>query len=139
MKTIYISGKITGDDNYIIKFVSYEARIRKDFGRVKIINPIYVKPFLGIKRWLFYMIPAFFNVLKSDKVLLLPDWKQSKGACIERFFGKVFMKEVYLINDKPRWHGKVFENQNRYILLTKKTIPSRHFEIVKIINKYQKL
>lgn len=139
MKTIYISGKISGDENYITKFVSYEARIRKDFGRVKIINPIYVKPFLGIKKWLFYMIPAFFNVLKSNKVFLLPDWEKSKGACIELFFGKVFMKEIYIISDKPRWHGEVFENQNRYILLTKKTIPSRHFEIVKIINKYQKL
>jgi len=138
MKTFYLSGKITGDENYILKFVAYETRIRKDFGKIKVINPIYVRPFLGIKKWIFYMIPAIFNVLKSDKIYLLPDWQESKGARMERFFAKLFHKGIYLIHDRPKWHGKIFESKSGYTLLLKRTIPSRHFEISKIINKYQK-
>jgi len=115
MKTIYISGQITGNPDFESDFKQAEYKIKKyRGGLIEIINPIRVRPFLGIKKWLFYMIPAVFNVLNSDEVYLISNWHQSKGAKIEFRIASYLGKPVYLINDYPDFDGYILFKNGYY-------------------------
>lgn len=124
MKTIYIAGQITGNPEYKSDFKQAEYKIKKYLGGlIEIINPIRVKPFLGIKKWLFYMIPAVFNVLKSDEVYLISNWKQSRGAKIEYWIAKKTGKTVYLINDYPEFDGEIITKFERFYCYERHFLP----------------
>ena len=45
--------------------------------------------------WLFHIIYDLTLMLRCDAVLFQPDWVESRGARIEHFFAKMFMKEMY--------------------------------------------
>lgn len=89
---VYIAGKISGNANYKAEFIRAELYIKQLSKQVEVINPIRQWPAFGIKKWLFYMIPAIRNVYRSDIIVFLPNWRQSKGARIERFFATLFLK-----------------------------------------------
>ena len=94
-RIIYISGKITGDENYRKKFRDYELLIWRHGDIIH--NPIDFTPFLWVKNWYCYMISCLWHLASCSHIYMLPDWKQSKGARIERkismFFG---LKVIYL-------------------------------------------
>ena len=99
--TFYLSGKITGlpenearcnfDDSHIKLFLSHHY-CHGD----KIIDPMKLIPFLGIKAWVFYMITDIAALIKSDAVVFQPNWINSKGAKIEMWFAIFFGKVIIL-------------------------------------------
>jgi len=95
-KTIYIAGKITGDQTYVEKFNSIE----KTFTRHKVKNPVKFRPFLGFENWYAYMIVCLWAILFVDYVLFIWDWQESRGAKIERQWARLLGKECYEINEQ---------------------------------------
>lgn len=94
MKTaiVYISGQITGltEIEYKQNFAIAESMIACKY--LHTVNPIRIKPFLGIKSWICYMINDIRELRKCTHIALMSNWKESKGACIEYFFGKFIFK-----------------------------------------------
>lgn len=88
MKTIYISGKITGDDNYKKKFEAAHRTLRRFFdGGVLVVNPAQLD--LGPEAtWKDYMKECIRMLCQCDTIYMLPDWKKSKGARFERKVAK---------------------------------------------------
>jgi len=83
---LYISGKITGDSEYKIKFREAELMLSgatygipnaKDY---LVSNPAKITE----TDWKAAMKQAISMMMCCDGVALLPDWEKSKGAKIER-------------------------------------------------------
>jgi hypothetical protein len=49
-------------------------------------------PLFGIKKWLFFMVSDLISLKKCDAIALQPNWEDSKGAFIEYFYAKFFLK-----------------------------------------------
>ena len=79
MNKIYISGKITGDDNFKKKFKVAESKLRKSGWRI-IANPT---SFPAALTWEAYMIQDIRELFTCDAIFMIDDWKESKGAKIE--------------------------------------------------------
>lgn len=94
MKKIYISGQITGIKIEWAKqnfhFAAREAG--KYHAADSIVNPIYLKPFLGVKCWLCYMITDVYHLRKCTHIAMQKNWIRSKGAVIEYFIAKFILK-----------------------------------------------
>lgn len=77
---IYISGKITGDEDYEDKFWLAEAAL---VGKGHLVmNPAILPP--GFV-WDDYMTVALAMQSVCDATLFLPDWNDSRGAKLEHF------------------------------------------------------
>lgn len=76
--TAYLSGKITGDPNYIVKFAEAEAKL-KSLG-MKVLNPAMLPE--GMRKSA-YMPICLAMIDAADIVVLLEDFKESAGAKIE--------------------------------------------------------
>lgn len=95
-KRMYISGKISGLDNFEQEFEKY---IKSDiiwyaatYQNFVIVNPVKIKPFLNIKKWLFYMISDLYHLSKCTHIAMIPNWRESRGACIEHYFAQFILK-----------------------------------------------
>ncbi len=77
---IYIAGKITGDKDYRTKFNGWESTILRTGHEP--INPASLR-LPDSCAWEDYMKLCMDLLDLADAVCLLPDWKQSPGACIE--------------------------------------------------------
>lgn len=84
MKTIYISGKITGcPDLNRHKFRYHEVLFRAHhFAMVNVINPHNI-PDNHDKSWASYMKNCLIMLCASDEVAALDDWMESPGAIFE--------------------------------------------------------
>ena len=93
--TIYISGKITGVKDLNRDKFSLAEKKFKDLGYV-VINPHKIKLRKGQQSsWKNYMINDIAVLLKyCDKVAVLDDWADSKGATTEIFLAQQFGIEV---------------------------------------------
>jgi hypothetical protein len=104
-KTIYISGKISGDINYQNKFEDAEALLAK--AGYHAINPVkYVLP-KDKDNWHDAMKTVLSVMLCCDGIALLPDWADSKGAKIEEGLAYELNIPVKSIEDwikeKEKW------------------------------------
>lgn len=77
---IYIAGKVTGDENYREKFEKAEAAL-VSIGHEPI-NPACLRLPKSCS-WKDYMALTLSMLDLADAVCLLPDWRESQGACIE--------------------------------------------------------
>lgn len=77
---IYIASKVTGDENYREKFEKAEA-VLASIG-CEPINPTCLRLPKSCS-WKDYMALTLRMLDLADAVCLLPDWKESPGACIE--------------------------------------------------------
>ena len=98
---IYISGKISGlsEHEYTKNFndAAHETWVKyPDLYYVNIVNPIRIKPFLGIKNWIFYMIADIREQRKCTHSAFQPNWIDSKGAVIEYFLAKFIFKQIII-------------------------------------------
>jgi len=101
---IYISGKISGLEkseytkNFEIAAIQLYLNADYTFYKGKhlpyryIINPLDLKPFLGIKSWLCYMITDLYHLRKCSHIAMQKNWTDSMGAVIEYFFAKFIFK-----------------------------------------------
>lgn len=80
---IYISGKISGTDDYLDRFDRVE-KILSAKGHT-VINPARVLDILPKDTtWQGYMATALAMLVQADAVYFLRGWRDSKGAVIER-------------------------------------------------------
>lgn len=87
---VYISGKITGDDDYKEKFKKAEERLRSK--GYAVMNPAILPDGFGYKEYMWICL-AMLDV--CDAIYMLNDWYDSRGA-IEEYqnalsMGKIFM------------------------------------------------
>ena len=94
IKRVYISGKISGlpIERVNLKFHCDCDEVLKHYEADFIVNPLDIKPFLGIKSWLCYMINDIRAQSKCTHTAFSYDWLDSKGAVIEYFFAKFIFK-----------------------------------------------
>ena len=82
MKTIYISGKITGTDDFRERFAAAESKLKLQGWRV--INPVKKCAHLSKDTpWEGYMRRCLRLLSRVDAIYLLKGWRGSRGAVIE--------------------------------------------------------
>lgn len=94
---VYISGKITGNENYKQEFAQAE-RLLKKMG-YEVCNPVTLGKQLESWKYnptyLDYMRADIKHLLNCEGIYYLPSWKRSKGAKLERIIAEFFkMVEV---------------------------------------------
>ena len=97
----YISGKITGDPQFRKKFINAEM-VLMSIG-YKVLNPTLLPEGLEYEQYLFL---DFAMIDVSDLVVMLPDWRGSKGAKRERRYAAEIGKSVEYYESliKKRFH-----------------------------------
>lgn len=93
MSKVYIAGKITGDDDYVDKFYSYETDVSKLYEVV--LNPADLPSGMAPAD---YMRICFAMIDTADAVMFIPDWEQSEGAKLEHQYCKYIGKPVLYMN-----------------------------------------
>lgn len=86
---VYIAGKITGDKNYRDKFAKAE-QVLTAMGHC-VLNPAHLPE--GMEQG-DYMRICLAMIDCADGVVLLPDWRESDGARLERAYAEKIGKEV---------------------------------------------
>ena len=82
---LYLSGKITGHDNYKEYFAAGRAKLEN--AGYEVCDPT-TFDFPGDIHWAEAMKYDIREMLQCDGVALLPNWKESKGALIEARLAK---------------------------------------------------
>ena len=92
MKKVYLSGKISGLPPQVAEknFRQSKLEVIELYMPQEIVNPMYLKPFLGIKCWLCYMITDLIALRSCDAIYMLNNWENSKGAFIEHLIARHF-------------------------------------------------
>lgn len=90
---IYLSGKITGDDNYIEKFAKAEKKLT-DLGYT-VLNPTWIKAKLSYNQ---YMRIDLAMLNEADAICMLDGFVESKGAMCELNLAKTLGKSVMYEN-----------------------------------------
>lgn len=91
----YNAGKISGLSylGALAKFNKYDQVIYDSIG-MQPVNPM-IYGLNPCRPWLFHIIYDLFLMFRCDAVLFQPDWVDSRGARIENFVAKLFLKEIY--------------------------------------------
>lgn len=93
---IYIAGKVTGNSNYVVQFFTAAAFYQSQ-GHI-VLNPAALPERLGDAAA--YMRLCLPMLMSADCVVLLPNWRFSGGAKVERELAVYLgMKTVYAEND----------------------------------------
>lgn len=100
MSTIYLSGPITGHDNWKDIFNAKAAELSEDY---KVVNPVdvgegleaeFAAAGLGSPRYEDYIRRDLHRLLDCDAIFMLPGWTESTGATLEHDIAKTIGLEV---------------------------------------------
>ena len=98
----YISGAISSDPRYKEKFAN--AQMVLEAIGYRVISPTMIPPILTEDE---HMVIDLRFVEVSDVLVLLPDWKKSNGAPVERDHAFALKKRIVpykgVDTDRPRW------------------------------------
>lgn len=98
--TIYIAGKITGDKHYKQKFHRAETALKRKGHSV--MSPATLKEYPEFD-WYDYMQVTHAMQKVCSAILLLPDYKESKGAMKEYEYAKKLNQAIFFdIKDVPK-------------------------------------
>lgn len=93
MNKIYLAGKITGDNDYYLKFLKKETHFR-NMEKV-VLNPAMLPEGMRHEDYMHICLPM---IDVADKVYFMSDWVESKGAKMEHDYciarGKLIEYEV---------------------------------------------
>lgn len=90
---LYLSGPITGVENYKQAFMEAEQKLLSLDDDIKIVNP--AKWEYPDYKWADYMILGIDELRFSDGIVMLPGWEKSKGAQIELLFAEGSVIKVF--------------------------------------------
>ncbi len=104
MKTIFISGKITGEPDWVSLF-------KEKVDRLRLTGDIYITP-IEIKRFVDnkfnlngripfykdYLIECLLNISRCDAIYFLSNWETSKGCQVEHRFAKAIGIEIQFLD-----------------------------------------
>jgi hypothetical protein len=93
MKTIYISGGITGISTYRETFKKAEEFLRTKHNHVPV-NPVNIGDALINPSYEDYMKADLKALLNCTHIFMLKNWKKSKGACFELATAKMCGLEI---------------------------------------------
>ena len=85
MKKLYISGAITGEENYKERFDIAERNLAEFY---KVINPTKKVSKETAKKWEDCMLFDLKLLCECDGIYLLRGWEKSVGATIEKMFAE---------------------------------------------------
>lgn len=94
MRTIYLSGPMTGHENFNIPAFDKAAESWRTKGYA-VLNPADTARTYPGKEWSFYMKHGIRNLLAADAVAVLPGWKKSKGATLEVQIARALQIPIY--------------------------------------------
>lgn len=84
-KKIYISGKITGTDDYMQRFENAERELQEVYPGASVVNPAKVNAALPIDTtYEQYMDMSFVMLGMCDAIYFLKGWEKSSGAIREQ-------------------------------------------------------
>lgn len=89
--TIYLSGKITGDENWKQKFQAVADELKDKKPDLTILSPLMLDVTLEYEQ---YMDIDFAFIRSCDVVVLLEDWEDSPGAKREKEYAQALGKMV---------------------------------------------
>lgn len=98
MKTIYLSGKITGTDDYVSRFSLAEQKLKEQ--GFEVLNPVKAGKWLEryltpkVPTWGQYMKQAIKSMMSADYIFMMKGYRESKGARIELFLAKILQYEI---------------------------------------------
>ena len=96
MKKVYISGPITGTDDYIERFEKAENDLKSQ--GYSVINPAKVNSNLPEDTtWNEYMKMSFCMLDMCEAIFMLQGWSKSCGA--NREYGYALAKDMIIINE----------------------------------------
>ena len=103
MLRIYLSGPITGHEDYKEHFSRVEEKLLDNFNGVEVINPARILDELpDSTSWRECMRICYKLLDMSDAICMLSGWDKSKGACIE--YGYAYAKDLILMKEEIE-HG----------------------------------
>lgn len=81
-KKIYVSGKVSGTDDYIERFDKAETELKKKFPDAEVFNPVREILVSGtnLNDWKSCMIFCLAHEAFCDAIFLIDGWEESEGA-----------------------------------------------------------
>ena len=102
---VYLAGKITGDDRYLQKFSMAEAEL--EAAGHEVVNPAMLSGVMpeGTKWGEYMKIGLTILMGYVDALVLLPDWRESQGACME--YGCAIGRELAVFEFSPEMEDRI--------------------------------
>lgn len=93
MEKIYISGKITGLDNYAELFKNAQNLLIEQ--GYEVINPVELDHTGHDQSWESFMKVDLKALINCDSIFMLKNWNKSKGAIVEYHLARDLNMNIY--------------------------------------------
>lgn len=86
-------------DEARMNFMIAKADVKLANRGADVVNPFDLRPFLGIKTWVCYMITDLVALRRCTHTAFMDNWTDSRGAVIEYYFAKFIYKQKIIFLD----------------------------------------